>query len=363
LGDSVSVPIAVDATSNSSYFKFNLDNLNLYDLIRLDNSSYHQSYIAAYAIFWNYVGGQQNAFFNMMNRALNSPDSVRDAATVSMLNQWLQRPTRDPYVDLTGVLPSCSGGEACNPVPIPQRPTTDFLWQRDPYQLAGGGQGTIEGAGIDYILPYWMARYYGIETSAAVVNAATSSTSVGSASIASFYAPSLAASTASASGLPLPIALAGTSVAVEDSAGVSRPAPLFYVSPTQINFEVPDGTALGQAQITATTSSGATLAATTAMVTNVAPGLFAASPLAGPNSQEYLILYGTGIRNRSSLANVTATIDGTAAPVTYAGPQGYNAGLDQVNVTIPAGLNGISSASLLLTVDGQTSNTIQVSVP
>jgi hypothetical protein len=41
------------------------------------------------------------------------------------------------------------------------RPTTDFLWQRNPFLLVGGGAGTIENAGIDYILPYWMARYYG----------------------------------------------------------------------------------------------------------------------------------------------------------------------------------------------------------
>jgi len=37
---------------------------------------------------------------------------------------------------------------------------TDFLWQRSPFLLVGGGYGTIEGAGLDYILPYWMARYY-----------------------------------------------------------------------------------------------------------------------------------------------------------------------------------------------------------
>jgi hypothetical protein len=47
-------------------------------------------------------------------------------------------------------------------LPIVQRVTTDFLWQRSPFQLDGGGSGLIEGAGIDYILPYWMARYYSV---------------------------------------------------------------------------------------------------------------------------------------------------------------------------------------------------------
>jgi uncharacterized protein (TIGR03437 family) len=338
----------VDATSNSSYFKFNLDNINLYDLIRLDSSSYHPIYVTAYDVFWNYVKNQQNAFFNMMNRALTSPDATRDSATVSMLNQWLRRPSRDVYVDLTAVPPSCGTGEACTPVPVAQRPTTDFLWQRDPYQLTGGGQGTIEGSGIDYILPYWMARYYGIETSAAVVNAATAGASVGAESIASFYGPDLAVSTASAGAVPLPTTLAGCGVTVQDSAGISRSAPLFYVSPTQINFEIPAGTALGQAQIKVADASGSTVAATTAMVTNIAPGLFASSQLIMPDGQEYLILYGTGIRNRSSISNVTATINGASVLVTYAGPQGYYAGLDQANVAVPAGLSGAASASIVL---------------
>ena len=42
------------------------------------------------------------------------------------------------------------------------RVNTDFLWQRSPFQLRGGGAGTIETAAIDYILPYWMARWYGV---------------------------------------------------------------------------------------------------------------------------------------------------------------------------------------------------------
>jgi len=45
---------------------------------------------------------------------------------------------------------------------VPERPTTDFLWQRSPFLLYGGGDGTIEYPGIDYILPYWMARHYGV---------------------------------------------------------------------------------------------------------------------------------------------------------------------------------------------------------
>jgi hypothetical protein len=47
-------------------------------------------------------------------------------------------------------------------IPVDQRVTTDFLWQRSPFQLFGGGGGFIENPGIDFILPYWMARFYGV---------------------------------------------------------------------------------------------------------------------------------------------------------------------------------------------------------
>jgi hypothetical protein len=98
----------------------------------------------------------------MIDRALRGPNEARDAGTRFYLELWLQRPRRDFYVNLTGVYPACGENRACDPVPVEQRVTTDFLWQRSPFQLEGGGSGLIEGAGIDYILPYWMARYYGV---------------------------------------------------------------------------------------------------------------------------------------------------------------------------------------------------------
>jgi len=163
LAGAVLAPIGLEVTSNDSYFKFNLDYINLYNLVRLESSSFKDIYEKAYSILRNHTRDQQNAHFNMLDLALNGPDATRDAETADLLDQWLQRPARDPFVDLRGQLPSCnSPDEACSPVPVPQRPTTDFLWQRSPFNLDGGGLGIIETAGIDYILPYWMARYYGV---------------------------------------------------------------------------------------------------------------------------------------------------------------------------------------------------------
>ena len=84
--------------------------------------------------------------------------------TLNLLEDWLSRPRRDEWIDWRGDVryTACGEDRACSSIPVVDRVRTDFLWQRSPFLLYGGGQGNIEGAGIDYILPYWMARYYGL---------------------------------------------------------------------------------------------------------------------------------------------------------------------------------------------------------
>lgn len=84
----------------------------------------------------------------------------------------------------------------------------------------------------------------------AVFNAAGSATGVAPVSIASAFGKQIGTSTDVAGSLPLSTTLEGLSVSVTDSAKVQRMAPLFYVSPNQINFVVPDGTASGMATVT-----------------------------------------------------------------------------------------------------------------
>jgi len=165
LAPTVAVPVGVDcADQTGSYFKFNLDYITFYALKRMGSGYSGFWYGLAYDELRATTAGHQNAHFNMIDRAINGANSNRDAQTRSLLDAWLQRPSMDVYRDFTGRFPSCSKGEACNPLPVPDRPTTDFLWQRDPFQLAGGGDGDIETSGIDYILPYWMGRYYDVIT-------------------------------------------------------------------------------------------------------------------------------------------------------------------------------------------------------
>jgi uncharacterized protein (TIGR03437 family) len=389
LSPTVIAPISFDTLSDSSYFKFNLDTINLYTLIHLESSSFQDVYGKAYDVLRNHTDNQRNAFFNMIDRAINGPNTARDAETRQMLDQWLLRPRRDVYVDNHGKYATCGNPDAaCNPIPVPDRVTTDFIWQRSPYQLAGGGTGVIETAGIDYILPYWMARYYGVvfAEQIRVSSAASTTAALAPEEIASVYGLSLAN-------------LAGVTVTVKDSAAVSRPAMVYFVSAGQVNFVVPAGTALGTASI-AIHSTGAADVIVSTEIRAVVPTLFSADasgagaaaatavrvligrpdqfpipvfscsgsvcstvPIAlGVDTPIYLSLYGTGIRNRSALANVTCTIGGISVPVLYAGPQLQYAGVDQVNVALTLNLRNLGEADVIVTVDGQPSNAVRVNV-
>ena len=275
------------------------------------------------------------------------------------------------------------------------RPPDEYLWQENPYQLSGGGSGIIETAGVDYILPYWMARYYGVIPAVAVQSAAAPNGAVTPESIASIFGTNLASTTLAGTTQPPSMSLGGVTLTVTDSAGTARLAPLMYVSPSQINFVIPSGSAAGTATFGIANGSS-----TTGTIQSVAPTLFsmsgdgrgvaaanaiavaAGSQLQSPvpvfqcsatgcvatpiplsaNTTVYLILYGTGIRNRSALGGVTANIGGTNVPVLYAGPQPSFEGLDQVNLAIPLSLRGSGEVNIVLIVDGQTANVVTVNI-
>jgi uncharacterized protein (TIGR03437 family) len=281
------------------------------------------------------------------------------------------------------------------------RPPTDFLWQRSPFQLAVGGAGIIESPGIDYILPYWMARYYGLQESIVVQSAAAPVGTVAPNSLGSIFGANLASTTQQADRQPLPLSLGSVSVTVQDSAGTLATAPLLYVSPRQINFLMPAGLAVGVATVTVTDGTRAPLKALGAIGT-VAPTLFsidgtgsgpaaataisynAGNPAAqfpvalfdcssspckalpidvGLDTPVILSLYGTGIRNHSSLPDsVLVTINGISVPVLYAGLQRDFAGLDQINVPLPLDLRGSGVANVVLKVDQHQANAVTVTI-
>ncbi len=196
----------------------------------------------------------------------------------------------------------------------------------------------------------------------------TGITSVASVSAASyqFLAPlapgavgvgfglNLAPAPLAATTFPLPTAFGDTTLTVTDSAGVERLAPLYYASPTQINFVVPDTAALGASTVSVRalgqvlargplviaavapslftanmsgsgppaayatiTAAGGSLSLQPVFNCNVATGACATSPIdVGAAANVTLALIGTGIRGFSAPAAVTATIGGVSSPVT-----------------------------------------------
>lgn len=145
-----------------TYFKFNLDHITFYGLLSDGDSGWTRSnYERAFTVLRNTTDDHANAFFDVIERAVKGPNAARDTRIRELLDRWLSRPTRDFFVDLRGKVREC-GDRACDPVPVEDRVLSDFVWQRSPFQLTGGGSGRVENAGIDYILPYWMARYYGV---------------------------------------------------------------------------------------------------------------------------------------------------------------------------------------------------------
>jgi len=247
---------------------------------------------------------------------------------------------------------------------------------------------------VDYV------RVYRPQT-VSVSAASYSGLALATESIAAAFGARLATTTQFATDIPLPTSLDGSTVKIKDSSGTERLAPLFFVSPSQINYQNPPGTTPGEATITITSGDGA-ISVGTMQVAAVAPGLFAANangqgvaaavalrvkadgsqsyePVAQFNAAQnkfvtvpidlgldsdrvFLILYGTGIRFRSDLSTVAAQIGGTDTPALFAGQQGGYVGLDQINLLMPHSLIGRGDVNIMLTVDGQAANTVMVNI-
>jgi len=163
-----------------------------------------------------------------------------------------------------------------------------------------------------------------------------------------------------------------------------KPAFMGYISPTQVNIETPDDTAVGPVNVVVTTSNGSS-GPMTLNLAGYAPGLFPSgqgnyiaaqhadgSPVGGYTGStpakpgEVIILWGTGFGPSSpatpagkvvtaapaapgNLTGITVTIGGVPATIQYAGIT--ISGLAQINVTVPSSLaNG--DAPVVATVGG-----------
>jgi uncharacterized protein (TIGR03437 family) len=236
----------------------------------------------------------------------------------------------------------------------------------------------------------------------AVTSAASySGSNLATESIAVLFGGNLSGPAQVASTVPLPTSLAGASATIKDSRGNEHLSALFFASPNQINFQVPPDMAAGPAVVSVVTN-GVIGSTGPLEIARVSPGLFSADasgaglaaalvlrvksdgtqvyePVAqfdqasrrfvavpidvgNPTEQVFLLLFGTGIRNRASLAAVTATVGDAGAEVSFAGAQGGLVGLDQCNLRLLPSLAGRGEVDVVLSVESKPSNAVKVRI-
>ena len=218
-------------------------------------------------------------------------------------------------------------------------------------------------------------------------------------SIASLFGANLAPRVAIADlAPPLPFTLGGVTMTMGGGS-----VPLFFVSPEQVNFQIPLFNLTGQVSTSLTVTQGTAITTITVLLKPYAPALFttnaggtgqASTLIAGttslaapigafPGSRpakvgEYISIYATGlgdVSNRPSLgypspgsllattlATPTVTIGGAPATVSFSGLAPGYVGLYQINVQVPVGAPTGPAIPLIVTIAGVSSNTATIAV-
>lgn len=219
---------------------------------------------------------------------------------------------------------------------------------------------------------------------------------VSAGSIVSLFGTSFSDANTSSSSLPLPRVLGGAAVLVN---GI--PAPLFFVSPGQINFQFPwEAAGPSPVSVTVTTTGGTS--SQTISLGAVSPGIFTINP-AGQgailiaatgeiaasadvvpgrsrpaNRGEFLSIYCTGLGAVSNQPQTgaaspgnplpaaavlpTVSIGGVQATPDFAGLAPGFVGLYQINVKIPSNVSPGSAVPVTITSSGVTSNQAAIAV-
>jgi hypothetical protein len=187
-GPQLAGSMEIDALQpNDGYYKFNLHHLTAFNLLRTLTGPERTLVAQAVSVMDKTTGDDLNAHFQAILYS-QTGDADRLTQAIAYLRDWktyrqrtsggasidnsprcghdIQCVTKDQYElgtpagDVTW-FPGTSGDKrAARPMPVSQRPPSDFIWQREPTILAGHEPATHREPGIDYLTPYWMLRYY-----------------------------------------------------------------------------------------------------------------------------------------------------------------------------------------------------------
>ena len=223
-----------------------------------------------------------------------------------------------------------------------------------------------------------------------VVEAAQFGPTLAPGGIGSLFGVELAGEVAQATAVPLPTELAGVQVHFN---GI--PAPLFFVSPNQMNFQVPFETPLGGQVEVSVIRDGEASGPEVVEVTQYAPGIFA-NPATGepivtrhPDGSlinaanparpgDVLIIFATGVGDVSnppptgatalgsplSVASVlpSVTVGAAQAQVFFAGLTPGFVGLAQINIQLPDSLPAGNTLEMVVDFAGSASQPVNLPV-
>ena len=200
-------------------------------------------------------------------------------------------------------------------------------------------------------------------------------------------------SSSAVSGAPLPNSLAGLSIQFGDR----LPAPLFAVSGSQVNFQVPWDVFAVSAFTISATLNGQPSFDQTINIASFAPGIFSANSqgtgqgaildsayrLAGPTNpatagSSIVQIYCTGLGpvinqpldGSAAVSNPLSTtqypplvtIGGAPATVLFSGLTPGGVGLYQVNARVPEGSSKGAAVPVVISIEGVVSNTVTMAV-
>jgi uncharacterized protein (TIGR03437 family) len=279
-----------------------------------------------------------------------------------------------PYPGVSVTAAVSSGSLDSDTLATDQNGVAAFRWtpgSAGPYEF----RAAIAGAPAQSVAAQAIARPAVFANG--IVNAASFVPGITPGALASIFGSNLTAGVVSqAASLPLPVSLAGVQLLLNNS-----PAPLLYVSDSQINFLVPADLTGSNAEIRIV-NPAADSASYTVNVTAAAPGIFfdpatgnGAVLLAGTSQSTFdhparpgdvIEIYGTGLGRvvaagalQQTVAAPQALIAGIPAPVLFSGLSPQFPGLYQVNAQVPEGVpDGVGTLSIL--VDGARSNEVKV---
>ncbi len=343
-----------------------------------------------YEGYWNTArGGTGSLHTELVKAARIAPSPVAAGSVTTTVNASINLQSPAPADGATFQL--LSSDPTIVKVPASVTVAAGATQASFPMTMGAVGTATVTATSPGYETPVAAVA----STNGAAVNGASFAAgyAVSPGAIASFFGSFLTQNDIeSASAVPLPKTLGNVTATVNGTL-----TPLFYVSPGQINFQVPFEAEGSYTNLAVTTATGQTL--TVPLLLNAAsPGIFTgvdkstssviAAALHGVTglpitstspaaAGEIISLFTTGLgavyptvaSGAAALASplslvtspVSATIAGQSAAVSFAGLAPNFVGLYQVNVQIPAGVAG-ASVPVVVSVSGSSSNTATLPV-